>query len=84
MEAIRVWGDIIVLPDLGWRKSSGGRQQDAARCHGFDPTYDDMQVMFRACGPDFKKDTKLEVPKCIDLFLAGPSWLHITEKTTEI
>lgn len=53
-------GDIIVLPDLGWlvademTSASGG-------AHGFDPTYNDMQVMFRACGPDFKKG--YEAPK---------------------
>lgn len=46
-------GDIIVLPDLGWLVEEGNKTLPGA--HGFDPTYDDMQVMFRACGPDFKK-----------------------------
>ncbi len=52
-------GDIIVLPDLGWLVEEGNKTLPGA--HGFDPTYDDMQVMFRACGPDFKKG--YEAPK---------------------
>ena len=45
-------GDVVVLPDLGWvfrdnTKVNGGT-------HGWDPTYSDMLVGFRAIGPDFK------------------------------
>lgn len=46
-------GDVIVLPDVGWlfadkpSKTQGGS-------HGFDHTAADMQVGFRAIGPDFK------------------------------
>lgn len=47
-------GDIIVLPDLGWLVTDD-TDFNVGGAHGFDPTYDDMQVMFRACGPDFKK-----------------------------
>ena len=44
--------DVVVLPDLGWvfrnnTKVLGGT-------HGWDPTYSDMLVGFRAIGPDFK------------------------------
>ena len=52
-------GDVIVLPDLGWLVEEETRH--FRRAHRFNPTYDDMQVMFRACGPDFKKG--YEAPK---------------------
>lgn len=62
-------GDIIVLPDLGWLVEEGNKTLPGA--HGFDPTYDDMQVMFRACGPDFKKDTKL---RSSEMYRFIPCW----------
>lgn len=45
-------GDIVVLPELGWifcdeEVTSGGM-------HGYDPSYSDMQAIFRAMGPSFK------------------------------
>lgn len=43
---------IIVCPDLGWAISS--HADVIAGHHGFDPEYGDMQVIFRAVGPDFK------------------------------
>lgn len=46
-------GDIVVLPDLGWLFTDEPITQQGT--HGFDPTFSDMKVMFRACGPDFKK-----------------------------
>ena len=45
-------GDVLALPDVGWiftdKKIKRGGQ------HGFDNTTSDMQVGFRAMGPDFK------------------------------
>ena len=45
--------DIVVLPDLGWTVSENGRTLTGN--HGFDPTSSDMNVIFRAEGPDFKR-----------------------------
>lgn len=44
--------DIIVLPDMGWTFADYRLRLRGA--HGYDPYGNDMQVMFRACGPDFK------------------------------
>lgn len=46
-------GDVIALPDLGWLVTDTPSKSRGT--HGFDPTYDDMHVIFRAVGPDFKK-----------------------------
>ena len=45
-------GDVIVAPDLGWQFAFQPRGLKGA--HGYDPLEQDMQVMFRAGGPDFK------------------------------
>lgn len=45
-------GDIIINPDMGW--TIGTEQPRMHGTHGFDPTGQDMQVLFRAVGPDFK------------------------------
>ena len=75
-------GDIVVVPDLGWLVTDKTDFR-VGGAHGFDPTYDDMQVMFRACGPDFKKG--YEAPKfpnvCIYSLLAH--LLHITPAPTD-
>lgn len=47
-------GDVIVLPDLGW-KFTDGKVGLNTGSHGFDHTYSDMWVAFQAIGPDFKK-----------------------------
>ena len=44
---------IVVLPDVGWVVTKSGRTAHGG--HGFDPTAADMNVLFRAAGPDFKK-----------------------------
>ena len=46
-------GDIIVSPDLGWQFN--WRPSRNKGTHGFDWTEKDMQVAFRAAGPDFRK-----------------------------
>ena len=62
---IRVWkkelhygssdriGDIVVAPELGWQFTDVAR--DTKGAHGYFPQSPDMQVMFRAIGPDFKR-----------------------------
>lgn len=46
-------GDVIVAPDLGWQFASTPRQ--LASAHGYSPQEKDMQVIFIANGPSFKK-----------------------------
>ena len=45
-------GDIVVAPELGWQFTDVAR--DTKGAHGYFPQSPDMQVMFRAIGPDFK------------------------------
>lgn len=45
-------GEVIAVPDLGWQFAHSVRGTKGA--HGYDPEDADMQVIFRACGPDFK------------------------------
>jgi len=46
-------GDVVVAPELGWQFAHSVRGISGA--HGYFPWYEDMQVSFRACGPDFKQ-----------------------------
>ncbi len=46
-------GDIIVCPELGWQFA--WKPRGILGAHGYCPEESDMQVAFRACGPDFKK-----------------------------
>ena len=46
-------GDVVVLPDVGWLFADKPSKKQRGS-HGFDHTAADMQVGFRAIGPDFK------------------------------
>ena len=46
-------GDIVVIPDLGWQ--IGERPRSYPGAHGYNPYEPDMQPIFRAEGPDFRK-----------------------------
>lgn len=46
-------GDLIVAPDLGWQFATTPRGLNGA--HGYDINEPDMQIIFRACGPNFKR-----------------------------
>ena len=46
-------GDVVVLPDVGWLFAYKPSKKQLGS-HGFDHTAADMQVGFRAIGPDFK------------------------------
>ena len=46
-------GDIVVAPDLGWQFAS--KPRGILGAHGYDPEESDMQVIFRASGPDFRQ-----------------------------
>ena len=47
--------DIVVLPDIGWYFDDRPLDDTYQGSHGFDHTYSDMWVAFRAVGPDFRK-----------------------------
>lgn len=49
-------GDVIIAPDLGWQFAFRPSRNIGA--HGFSPKELDMQTVFRAVGPDFKKGYK--------------------------
>jgi len=51
-------GDIVVAPEIGWQFSHEPRT--SAGAHGYEPEHSDMQVMFRAAGPSFKKGFVME------------------------
>ena len=46
-------GDIIVAPDLGWQFNFAPSRNQGT--HGYAPQETDMNIAFRAVGPDFKK-----------------------------
>ena len=46
-------GDVVVLPDVGWLFADKPSKKQRGS-HGFDHLAADMQVGFRAVGPDFK------------------------------
>jgi len=49
-------GDVVVCPDCGWQFANTPAPIKGA--HGYDPNSLDMQVIFYAYGPDFKKNYK--------------------------
>lgn len=58
---------IVVITDFGFVTGEGDRVLNGN--HGFDPTYGDMNVIFRAVGPDFKSGyTKEETFKNVNVY----------------
>lgn len=53
-------GDLVIHPDMGW--TIGSRAPRLKGTHGYDPTDRDMQVIFRAVGPDFKQGYRRSAP----------------------
>lgn len=47
-------GAVVVAPETGWQFGTSPRGIPGA--HGYFPSEPDMQVVFRACGPDFKEN----------------------------
>lgn len=59
--------DIVVFTDIGFMMCENDSVMNGS--HGFDPTYGDMHVIFRAAGPDFKKGyVKEKVFKNVDVY----------------
>jgi predicted AlkP superfamily pyrophosphatase or phosphodiesterase len=74
-------GDIIVAPDLGWQFAHQPRRIHGA--HGYSPQCPEMQVMFRAVGPDFK--VGYESPKFVnvDVYTLLAHLLGVTPEPTD-
>lgn len=74
-------GDIVVAPELGWQFTDEPRRLKGA--HGYFPQSPDMQVMFRACGPDFKKGYKSKGFVNVDIYPLLAQLLGITPAKTD-
>lgn len=74
-------GDIVVAPELGWQFTEIVR--DAKGAHGYFPSYPDMQVIFRACGPDFKKAYQARQFINVDIYPLLAHLLGIVPEATD-
>lgn len=74
-------GDVIVAPELGWQFGTEPRHLDGA--HGYFPQSPDMQVIFRACGPDFKVNYTAESFVNVDIYTLLSHLLGITPEQTD-
>lgn len=69
-------GDIIVAPEVGWQFTDKPKQHGGA--HGYSPFDPEMQVVFRAEGPDFKKGYKAGSFQNVDIYPLACHILGIT------
>ncbi len=74
-------GDIVVLPDLGWLFTD--KPVTLKGSHGFDPSYSDMKVVFRACGPDFKEGYESQGFVNVDIYPLLAHLLQIVPEKTD-
>lgn len=74
-------GDIVVAPELGWQFAYEVRGSKGA--HGYFPSSPDMQVAFRACGPDFKKGYRSKDFINVDLYPLLAYLLGIVPEKTD-
>ena len=74
-------GDIVVAPELGWQFTDVAR--DTKGAHGYFPQSPDMQVMFRAIGPDFKRGYISEGFVNVDIYPLLSHLLHIVPEKTD-
>jgi predicted AlkP superfamily pyrophosphatase or phosphodiesterase len=74
-------GDIIVAPELGWQFDHEPRHLNGA--HGYFPQSEDMQVMFRAVGPDFKCGYKSESFVNVDIYTLLSHLLGVQPNETD-
>ena len=74
-------GDIVVAPELGWQFTDVPRALKGA--HGYFPQSPDMQVMFRACGPDFKAGYESKGFVNVDIYPLLAHLLKITPEKTD-
>ncbi|WP_071146538.1 alkaline phosphatase family protein [Bacteroides ihuae] len=74
-------GDIVVAPELGWQFTDKGRNLKGA--HGYFPQSKDMQVVFRACGPDFRKGYRSNSFSNVDIYPLLSHLLGIIPENTD-
>lgn len=74
-------GDIVVAPELGWQFTDVARSSKGA--HGYFPEYSDMQVVFRAVGPDFKEGYVSKKFVNVDIYSLLAHLLHIVPEKTD-
>ncbi|MGL5938463.1 MAG: ectonucleotide pyrophosphatase/phosphodiesterase [Phocaeicola sp.] len=74
-------GDVIVIPNCGWHFDVKPKGVEGA--HGFTPQDVDMQVVFRAVGPDFKEDFVSEKFNNVDIYPLLAHLLGITPEVTD-
>lgn len=74
-------GDIVVAPEVGWQFSDKPSWYMGA--HGYFPADKDMQVVFRACGPDFKENYQSQGFRNVDIYPLLSRLLDITPEPTD-
>ncbi|NDW12780.1 alkaline phosphatase family protein [Bacteroides sp. 214] len=74
-------GDIIVAPKTGWE--FGNSPLTIAGAHGYFPQHPDMQVVFRAYGPDFKKNHTAGEFVNVDIYAMLAHLLKIVPEPTD-
>lgn len=74
-------GDIVVAPELGWQFTDVARNHKGA--HGYFPQSPEMQVIFRAIGPDFKKGYAAKGFVNVDIYPLLSHLLRIVPEKTD-
>ena len=74
-------GDVIVAPELGWQFDTEPRHLKGA--HGYFPQSADMQVIFRAIGPDFKQGYVAPSFPNVDIYVLLAHLLGIEPASTD-
>lgn len=74
-------GDVVVCPDCGWQFGNAPSLNKGA--HGYDPASPDMQAIFYAYGPDFKKGYVSKGFTNVDVYPLLAYLLGITPEKTD-
>lgn len=74
-------GDIVIAPELGWQFTDVAR--DTKGAHGYFPQSPEMQVIFRAVGPDFKKGYTAKGFVNVDIYPLLSYLLQIVPEKTD-
>nr|WP_320037123.1 ectonucleotide pyrophosphatase/phosphodiesterase [uncultured Bacteroides sp.] len=74
-------GDVVVCPDCGWQFANALAPIKGA--HGYDPNSPDMQVIFYAYGPDFKKNYKSKGFINVDIYPLLAYLLRVNPEKTD-
>ncbi|MDR0972870.1 MAG: ectonucleotide pyrophosphatase/phosphodiesterase [Prevotellaceae bacterium] len=75
-------GDLIVMPDLGWQFTDNASPAGRG-AHGYDPAETDMQVIFLAVGPDFKRGYEGEPFRNVDVYSLLAHLLKVKPAATD-